>query len=71
MDELPRVLWAIRTISRIASRKNPFSMAFGAEVMSPVKVGLPALRCLQFNEISNNDLRKGELDFLDEMKNES
>lgn len=46
-------------------------MAFGAEVMSPVKVGLPALRCLQFNEISNNDLRKGELDFLDEMKNES
>ncbi|XP_022895224.1 uncharacterized protein LOC111409403 [Olea europaea var. sylvestris] len=37
VDELPHVLWAIRTTCRTATGETPFSMAYGAEAMSPVE----------------------------------
>lgn len=39
--------------------------------MSPVEVGLFSLCHLQLNEISNNELRRFELDFLNERRNDS
>lgn len=39
--------------------------------MSPIEVGLPSHRYLQFNEKSNDKFRRHELDFLDERRNES
>lgn len=41
-------------------------MAYGVEAISQVKVGLPSLPCIKFNEISNDELRRCELDFVDE-----
>lgn len=46
-------------------------MAYEVEDMSPIKVGIPSPRRLQFNEISNDELRRWEHDFLNEMRNES
>lgn len=71
VDELPHVLWAIRTTSKTATGETPFSMAYGAEAMSPVEVGLPSPRRLQFNEISNDEIRRCELDFLGERRDAS
>lgn len=42
-------------------------MAYGAETMSLVEVGLSSPHCIHFNEISNDKLRRFELDFLKEM----
>jgi hypothetical protein len=71
VDELPQVLWAIRTTSRTPTGETPFSMTYGAEAMSPVEVGLPSPRRVSFNEISNDELRRCELDFLEERRNDS
>lgn len=55
----------------MATRKTLFSMAYWIKAISSVKVGLPSPNHLQFNEISNYELRTCELDFLDEKRNES
>lgn len=39
-------------------------MIYGADAISPIEVGLPFPRHLHFNEISNNELRILEFDFL-------
>ncbi|XP_022895221.1 uncharacterized protein LOC111409401 [Olea europaea var. sylvestris] len=46
VDELPQVLWAIRTTTRTLTGEIPFLMAFGTEAMSPVEVRLPSPRRL-------------------------
>lgn len=50
--------------------KPLFSMAYGVEAMSPLEVGLPSFRRLHFNKKSNDKLKRCDLDFLNEMKNE-
>ncbi|XP_022889234.1 uncharacterized protein LOC111404695 [Olea europaea var. sylvestris] len=42
VDELPHVLWAIRTSCRTAIGETPFSMTYGAEAMSLDEVGVPS-----------------------------
>ena len=37
-DELPRVLWAYRTMVRTPTSETPFKMAFGTKVVIPVEV---------------------------------
>lgn len=71
VDELPQVLWAIRTTCKTATRETPFSMTYGAEAMSPVEVGVPSPRCIHFDEVTNDELRKLELDFLGERRDGS
>lgn len=71
VDELSQVLWAIRTTSRIPTGETSFSITYDAEAMSPVEVGLPFPRRLSFNEISNDELRRCELDFLEEKRDDS
>lgn len=46
-------------------------MTYGAEVISRVEVGLPSLRHIHFNDISNDELRRCGLDFLVEKRNDS
>lgn len=65
-DELSQVQWAIRITSITITGKTQI-----AEAMSLIEASLPSSRRLWFNEISNDKLRKCELDFVDEMKNES
>ncbi|XP_022852500.1 uncharacterized protein LOC111374102 [Olea europaea var. sylvestris] len=71
VDKLPQVLWAIRTTARTLAGETPFLMAYGTEAMSPVKVGLPSPRRLHFSEISNDELLRFNLDFIDERTDDS
>ncbi|XP_022856324.1 uncharacterized protein LOC111377456 [Olea europaea var. sylvestris] len=43
VDELPQVMWAIRTTNRTDTGQTPFSKTYGVEDMSPVEVCLPTL----------------------------
>lgn len=43
-------------------------MAYRAEAISSVEVGLPLSRHLHFNKSTNDGLKKYELDFLEEMR---
>ncbi|CAI9774844.1 unnamed protein product [Fraxinus pennsylvanica] len=71
VDELPQVLWAIRTTSRTATGETPFSMVYGVEATSPVEVGLASPRRIHFNEVSNGGMRRCGLDLLEERMEDS
>lgn len=46
-------------------------MAYGTEAMSPMEVGLPSPRRLHFNEITNDEFRRFDLDFIEERRDDS
>lgn len=71
VDELPQVLWAIRTTTRTPTGEMPFLMAYGTEAMSHVEVGLPSPRCLHFSVITNDELRRLDFDFIEERRDDS
>ncbi|XP_038680911.1 uncharacterized protein LOC119981840 [Tripterygium wilfordii] len=43
VEELRSVLWAYRTTPRRSTRESPFVLAYGAEVVIPLEIGLPTL----------------------------
>ncbi|XP_022871367.1 uncharacterized protein LOC111390542 [Olea europaea var. sylvestris] len=71
VDELPQVLWAIRTTARTPTGETPFLMAYGIEAMSPIEVKLPSPRRLHFSEITNDELRRCDLDFIEERRDDA
>ena len=64
--ELPETLWFYRTTSQTATSETSFAMAYGAEAMIPVEVRLPSPRHLHFDEVTNDDLCRVDLDLQDE-----
>src|SRR5215216_3469359 len=52
IDELPVVLWSLRTTPNRATGQTPFSLVYGAEVVIPTKLiyGLP--RVLAYDEVA-------------------
>ncbi|KAL2513163.1 Uncharacterized protein Adt_18763 [Abeliophyllum distichum] len=46
-------------------------MAYGAETMISVEVGIPSHRCLHFDEVASNDLHRANLDLQDERHTDS
>ena len=43
LEELPNVLWAYRTTTRVPTREMTFRLTFGIEAVIPVEVGLTSL----------------------------
>ena len=67
-EELPSVLWAYRTTTWTPSRETPFNITYGTEAVILVEVGLTSLRTEFFDEQSNDDQLKLNLDYLDEVR---
>ncbi|XP_022848382.1 uncharacterized protein LOC111370748 [Olea europaea var. sylvestris] len=63
VDELPHVLWPIRTTSQTTIGETPFSMTYRAEAMSPIEI--------YFNEINNDEAQVCKLHLLEERKDSS
>ena len=70
-EKLPNVLWAYRTIARTPTRETPFNLTYGTEAVILVEVGLTSLRKEFFDEQSNDDKLKLNLDCLDEVKDQA
>ena len=43
VEELPGVLWPLRTMRRCPTRETHFCLAYGMEAIIPTKVGMPIL----------------------------
>ena len=43
LEELPNVLWAYRTTTRVPTREMTFRLTFGIEAVIPVEVGPTSL----------------------------
>ncbi|GKU94659.1 hypothetical protein SLEP1_g8119 [Rubroshorea leprosula] len=71
VDELNNVLWAYQTTSRTATGETPYHLAFGTEAVILVEIGVPSLRISHFEPAQNERLLRENLDFLDEVREQS
>ncbi|GKV42983.1 hypothetical protein SLEP1_g50332 [Rubroshorea leprosula] len=68
VDELNKVLWSCRTTPSSATGKTPFSLAYGAEAVIPVEVGLPSDRAGRHDDGNNEQLLRENLDLVEEVR---
>ena len=70
-EELPSVQWAYMMMARTPTRETPFNLMYGTEAVILVEVGLTSLRREFFDEQSNDEQLKQNLDCLDEVRNQA
>ncbi|CAL8175330.1 unnamed protein product [Prunus armeniaca] len=68
---LPEVLWAYRTTFRTSTGETPFSLSFGTEAVAPVEIGQPTYRTSTYEAEANNEQLALNLDFIDELRDQS
>ena len=68
MDELPSVLWAIRTTEKTSNKKTPYSLTFGSEAVIPAEIGVTTPRTLHVNIKTNEEEALLNLDLLEEAR---
>ena len=70
-EELPSVLWAYKTTVRTHTGEAPFNLTYGIEAVIPVEIGFTSPRTEFFDEHSNNDQLKLNLDYLDKVRDQA
>ena len=68
MEELSHILWTYQTTPRRSTRKTPFSMTYGTEVVIPLETGFPTLRTSSFTLSNNDGLLRKSLDLIKERR---
>ncbi|GKV36104.1 hypothetical protein SLEP1_g44272 [Rubroshorea leprosula] len=68
VDELNKVPCSCRTTPSSATGETPFSLAYGAEAVIPVEVGLPSNRVGRHDDLNNEQLLRENLDFMEEVR---
>nr|KYP32509.1 hypothetical protein KK1_046792 [Cajanus cajan] len=66
-----KVLWAYRCTPQSTNRETPFRLTYGTDAMIPVEVGEPSFRRQSFQEESNDDALRAELDVLEEVRDKA
>ncbi|XP_074342230.1 uncharacterized protein LOC141679701 [Apium graveolens] len=67
-DELPKVLWSYRTTPRTGTEETPFKLAYGIKAQLPIETGSPSHGVVNFDEVSNIEGLKTNLELLDEVR---
>ncbi|GLT84992.1 hypothetical protein SLE2022_031950 [Rubroshorea leprosula] len=68
VDELNKVLWSCRTTPSSATGETPFSLAYRAEAVIPVEIGLPSDRSDRHDGLNNEQLLRENLDLVEEVR---
>ncbi|GKC63453.1 reverse transcriptase domain-containing protein [Tanacetum coccineum] len=68
VEEVPHVLWAHRTMIKTSIGDTLFSLTYGTEVVIPVEIGMPLLRCAEVNQAENDEGLLLNLDILEERR---
>ncbi|KAI5344469.1 hypothetical protein L3X38_012346 [Prunus dulcis] len=68
---LPEVLWSYRTTFRTFTGETSFSLSFGTEAVAPVEIGQPTYRTFTYNVKANDEQLALNLDFIDELHDQS
>jgi hypothetical protein len=69
IDELPSVLWSLRTTPNAATQETPFFLVHGTEVVLLVEITHEAPRITSYNESTSNEALQDDVDALDEETN--
>jgi transposase InsO family protein len=68
VDELPSILWSLRTTPNAATQETPFFLVHGAEAVLPVKITQEALRISVYDEKTSTEALQDDVDALDEAR---
>jgi hypothetical protein len=55
VDELPFVLWSLRTTPNAATQETPFFLVYGAEAVLPVEITHKASRIVAYDEATSTE----------------
>nr|GEV39818.1 reverse transcriptase domain-containing protein [Tanacetum cinerariifolium] len=66
VEELPHVLWALRTMIKSSHGDTPFSLTYGTEAVIPTEIGMPTYRTAAVDVVSNDEELRLNLDLLEE-----
>ena len=69
VEELPSVLWSLRTTPNASTQFTPFFMVYGAEAILPSDVRFNAPRVEAYNEDDANEALEDAVDLLKEARN--
>jgi hypothetical protein len=69
VDDLPSMLWSLRTTPNAATQETPFFLVHGAEVVLPVEITHEAPRIATYDESTSNAALQDDVDALDEARN--
>nr|XP_009776084.1 PREDICTED: uncharacterized protein LOC104225904 [Nicotiana sylvestris] len=67
-EELPRVLWACRTMAKLSMGEALFSLIYGSEALILAKLGEATLRYFRTDKEINNEALLVKLELLDERR---
>nr|XP_009386626.1 PREDICTED: uncharacterized protein LOC103973709 [Musa acuminata subsp. malaccensis] len=68
IDELPSVLWALRTTPKTPTGESPYSLTFGTEAVLPSEVAIPTPRTADYGEEASGEGLRFNLDLLEERR---
>jgi hypothetical protein len=68
VDELPSVLWSLRTTPNAATEETPFFLVHGAEAVLPVEITHEAPRITAYNETTSTEALQDDVDALDDVR---
>jgi hypothetical protein len=68
VDELPSVLWSLRTTPNAATQETPFFLVHGAEAVLPIEITHEAPRIVTYDESTSNEALQDDVDALDEAR---
>ncbi|XP_016200263.1 uncharacterized protein LOC107641282 [Arachis ipaensis] len=63
---IPEVLWGYNTTIQSTTQETPFRLVYGADAMIPVEVSITSARRNQTSTEQNDNIRRTELDTIDE-----
>jgi transposase InsO family protein len=69
-EELPSVLWSIRTTPNTATQETPFFLVHGAEAVLPIEIEHDSPRVTEYNEEASRKALEDDVDALDEARDE-
>jgi hypothetical protein len=68
VDELPSLLWSLRTTPNAATQEMPFFLVHGAEAVLPVEITHEAPRIAAYDEATSTEVLQDDVDALDEAR---
>jgi transposase InsO family protein len=68
VDELPSVLWSLRTTPNAATQETPFFLIHGAEAVLPVEITHEAPRIMAYDETTSTEALQDDVNALDEAR---
>jgi hypothetical protein len=68
VDEVPSMLWSLRTTPNTATQETPFYLVHGAEAVLLVKITHEVPRISAYQEIASTESLQDDVDALDEVR---